>query len=87
MSRRRVPATLIPENRSVHPVSQPRITRSDLEDTFRSFQGGVTDEVVSRKRQIAIGVAGVFVLIIVITFLLGKRRGHRKTTFVEIRRF
>ena len=68
-------------------MSQPRITRSDLEDTFRSFQGGVTDEVVSRKRQIAIGVAGVCVLIIVITFLLGKRRGHRKTTFVEIRRF
>ena len=22
-----------------------------------------------------------------LTFLLGKRRGHRKTTFVEIRRF
>ena len=68
-------------------MSQPRITRSDLEDTFRSFQGGVTDEVVSRKRQIAIGAVGAFVLVILITFLLGKRRGRRKSTFVEIRRF
>jgi hypothetical protein len=68
-------------------VSQQRITRDDLEETFRSFQGGVTDEVVSRKKQIALGVGTAFVLIILITFLLGKRRGRRKSTFVEIRRF
>jgi hypothetical protein len=68
-------------------LSETRITRTDLEETFRSFQGGVTDEVESRKRQIVVGIAGVAVLVLLITYLLGKRRGRRKSTFVEIRRF
>ena len=67
--------------------TEPKITRDDVEATLRSFQGGVTDEVESRKKQIAIGAAGLLVLLIAIAFLLGKRRGRRKSTFVEIRRF
>jgi hypothetical protein len=67
--------------------TQQKITRDDVEATLRSFQGGVTDEVESRRKQIIIGAAGLLVLTIVIAFLIGKRRGRRKSTFVEIRRF
>lgn len=66
---------------------QASISRGDLEDAFRSFQGGVTDEIVSRKQQVMIGAGIAVALILALTYLLGKRRGKRKTTYVEIRRF
>jgi len=66
---------------------QEPISRGDLEDAFRSFQGGVTDEIVSRKQQVMVGAGIAVVLILIVTFLFGKRRGKRKTTYVEIRRF
>ncbi len=66
---------------------QERISRTDLEDAFRSFQGGVTDEIVSRKRQAIIGAAVALVVVLALAYLFGSRRGKRKTTYVEIRRF
>jgi hypothetical protein len=67
-------------------VSQ-QITRDDLEDALRSFQGGVADEVATRKQQLFIGVGVAAALLLLLTFYIGKRRGRRKTTYVEIRRF
>ena len=64
-----------------------RITRSDLEDAFRSFQGGVTDEVVSRKQQVLIAAGVGAALLLALMYMFGKRRGKRTTTYVEIRRF
>ena len=52
------------------------ITRSDLERGFRSIQDGVKKQVEDRKST----------LLTVIIFLLGRRSGKKKTTFVEIRR-
>jgi Ca2+-binding EF-hand superfamily protein len=66
---------------------QERITRSDLEDAFRSFQGGVTDEVVSRKQQVLIAAGVGAALLLALMYMFGKRRGKRTTTYVEIRRF
>ncbi len=63
-----------------------RITRDDLEAGFRSLEG----EVDERKEQ-AMGVAAMVgvaavVGIIVVAYALGRRRGRKKTTVVEIRR-
>jgi len=66
---------------------QEPISRGDLEDAFRSFQGGVTDEIVSRKQQVMIGAGLALGLVLFLAYLFGKRRGKRKTTYVEIRRF
>lgn len=66
---------------------QEPISRGDLEDAFRSFQGGVTDEIVSRKQQVMIGAGVGLAVLFLIAYLFGKRRGKRKTTYVEIRRF
>jgi hypothetical protein len=62
------------------------ITRDDLETKLRSFQSGIQGKVDDQKSTlVTIGaVAGVILLLIV--FVLGKRSGKKKTTFVEIRR-
>jgi hypothetical protein len=67
-------------------MTQPRVTRDDLEDKFRSLQGDVQGKVQDR-RQTIIAAAGIAAtLIIILFFLLGRRSGKKKTTFVEIRR-
>ncbi len=72
---------------SKQPNPQQKVSRDDIEDALRGFQGGVTDEIESRKQQVIMGVGLVVGLVIVLAFLVGKRRGKRKTTYVEIRRF
>jgi hypothetical protein len=63
-----------------------RITRDDIEERFRSLQGDVNERVDdSRGRAVQIAVAAG-VAVVVVAFLLGRRRGRRRTTLVEIRR-
>jgi hypothetical protein len=68
------------------PTHSKRITRDDLEQRFSALQGNIKDSVASRKQKIitSAGVAAVVLLLVV--FLLGKRSGKRKSTWVEIRR-
>lgn len=63
------------------------ITRDDLEAGFRQLTGEVDEKAeAARSTVLTIGaIAGVGVLLLV--FLLGIRRGKRKTTIVEVRRF
>ncbi len=63
-----------------------RITRADIEAKLRDLRGGVeeTGEVVVEKGKAVIGAAVAGVLGFV--FLLGVRRGKKKSTVVEIRR-
>jgi uncharacterized membrane protein YvbJ len=67
-------------------MSQQRITRDDLETRFRQLQDSVQGRVEDKKQTLMTAgiVAGVILLLIV--FLLGSRRGKKKTTLVEIRR-
>ena len=69
------------------PAGTDRVQKSDIEDALRSFQGGVSDELESRKQQVMIGIGIAAAALLLLAFLMGKRRGRRKTTFVEIRRF
>jgi hypothetical protein len=65
----------------------PKITRGDLEGKLRSIQGGATERATAAKATATqIGV-GVGLLVLILAFLLGQRRGKRRSTFVEIRRF
>lgn len=63
-----------------------RITRDDIEARFRELEG----EVDERKEQVLgvaamVGVAAV-VGVVLVAFALGRRRGRKRTTVVEIRR-
>jgi hypothetical protein len=63
-----------------------RITRDDLEHKFRELQGGV-DEAADRAVSYVL-VAGVAVAVgvVVVAYFLGRRKGHKKSTIVEVRR-
>jgi LPXTG-motif cell wall-anchored protein len=63
-----------------------RVTRADLEAKLREVRGEIeeTGEAAKGTALIVAGVAAAALLGLV--FLLGKRRGRRKSTVVEIRR-
>ena len=67
-------------------TAQRKITRDDLEAKFRetqeSWQGKLEDK---KQTVVSIGiVAGIILLLLF--FVLGKRSGKKKKTFVDIRR-
>jgi len=67
-------------------TSTGKITRDDLEEKLRSFQGDVKGKVDDQKSNLMAAGAGLGTLLLLIFFLLGKRSGKKKTTVVEIRR-
>ena len=67
-------------------MTADRITRDDIEGKFRELQGEVyvvNDEV--RSYAATAGAVAVIALLIA-AFWLGRRRGRRTQTLVEIRR-
>jgi len=67
------------------PGSTP-VTRADIEHKLAEIRGIADDstEVAQDATKTGLVVAGVAV--VVIAFVLGKRRGRKKSTIVEIRR-
>ena len=63
-----------------------RVTRDDIEAKLRQLRGQV-DSVQSSARNTAL-IAGAVGLVVVVgvVFLLGRRRGRKTSTVVEIRR-
>jgi hypothetical protein len=68
------------------PTTPPRIDRGDIEAKFRELQGEV--EIIGEEAKgygltvaIALGVG-----IVALAFVIGRRRGRRNRTFVEVRR-
>ena len=62
------------------------ITKADIETKLAEIGGEVDDQVANTK-QLAITVGVVIVAAaLAITFVLGRRKGKRMTTVVEIRR-
>lgn len=62
------------------------ITRDDIERKFRDLQGDVDDAAESAKGTLVAVGAAVVVGVVLVAFLLGRKRGRKKTAFVEIRR-
>ncbi|HKX69763.1 MAG TPA: hypothetical protein VJM75_00965 [Acidimicrobiales bacterium] len=71
---------------AVRTAPNARITRDDLEAKFRELEGGARDQAVSAK--VTIVTAGVIaaVIVLLLSFLLGRRAGKQRSTIVEIRR-
>jgi hypothetical protein len=62
------------------------VTAEDIETALRSFGGETTETVNELRGKIFAVAASVGVGIILVTFWLGRARGKKKTTVVEIRR-
>ena len=63
-----------------------RITRADIEAKLREMRGEVEETAEAAKAPILAIAGGVAAAIVIAAFLIGKRRGRRKSTVVEIRR-
>jgi hypothetical protein len=70
---------------SMVPADRP-VTRQDIERKLAQIRGVTEDptEVAQDATKTGLVVAGVAV--VVVAFVLGKRRGRKKSTIVEIRR-
>ena len=64
-----------------------RITRDDLEAGFRDLTGDVEERAESARSTILSIASAGSIVVILIVFLFGVRRGKRKTTIVEVRRY
>jgi hypothetical protein len=62
------------------------ITRDDIEAKFREIKGDIDDTAESAKGMAVTVGAVVAVVVVLGVFMLGKRRGKKKTTFIEVRR-
>jgi hypothetical protein len=63
-----------------------KITKADLEAKFAELQSGASHTVADAKQKLMAAVAVGGILVVVLSFLLGRRNGRRKNTIVEIRR-
>jgi hypothetical protein len=63
-----------------------RVQPRDIQAKLRGIQGDV-DQTVERNKPIAVYAAvGGTVALVVLAFVLGRKRGRRKSTWVEVRR-
>lgn len=63
-----------------------KITRDDLEAKFRELQGDASETVEEAKGYAVTAAIAVGVVLVAAVFVLGRRRGRRRSTIVEIRR-
>jgi uncharacterized membrane protein YvbJ len=67
-------------------MSDKKITPKDLEAKLTEFHGDITGKLQDKKQTMIAIAGGIGVVLLLIFFLLGRRSGKKKTTFVEIRR-
>jgi hypothetical protein len=62
------------------------VTRADIEAKLREIRGEVDTGVESARNVALIAGAVAAVIVVGTVFYLGKRRGRRETTVVEVKR-
>ena len=62
------------------------IERRDIEAKIRELHGGVEDTAQSATSTLVTVGAVAVVAVVAVAFLLGRRKGRRRTTVVEARR-
>ena len=64
----------------------PKIPRDDLEAGFRELSNEVQGQVDEAKPKLLPAAVGGGLLLLFVTYVIGKRVGATKSTIVEIRR-
>lgn len=73
-----------PEIHGTGPGGQ--ITRDDIKGKLSELQGDVEETAQNARPWITYAAVGAAVAVIAVAFVLGRKRGRRKSTVVEIRR-
>ncbi len=66
--------------------SAGKISRTDLESKFREVQTELTSKAEAARGQMVAVVGVVAFVVLLLTYLLGRKGGKKKSTIVEIRR-
>lgn len=61
-----------------------KISRDDIEAKFRELTGGLDDTVKRMSRAAVAGGAAAIVLLLIFVFIIGRSKGRKKTTLIEI---
>jgi hypothetical protein len=67
-------------------ASTTRITRGDLEAKLREVTGEATETVEAARPQLIGGAVAGLLLVVIVSYLFGRRRGRKRSAIVEIRR-
>ncbi len=63
-----------------------RVQIGDIQAKLEEIRGDTTEAAEQAKPMVVIGAVAGVVVLVGIAFFLGRRRGRRKSTWVEIRR-
>lgn len=63
-----------------------KISKEDLERRFKSLQDDLQGRVENKKQTIVAVASAAAVVLMVVSYLFGRRRGSRRATRVEFRR-
>lgn len=63
-----------------------RITRDDIESKFRELQGGVDEVADEAVSYVLVAGVALAVGVVVVAYLLGRRKGRRRSAVIEVRR-
>jgi hypothetical protein len=63
-----------------------KVTRDDLEGKFRELRGEVDSTAESAKQYAVMAAAVGAVVVLGVVYLMGRRRGRKTTTVVEVKR-
>jgi len=61
-----------------------QITRDDIETKFRELTGDVNDTAQRMSRIAVAGGAAALILLLILVFVIGRSKGKKKTTMLEI---
>ena len=70
----------------MNPSASDTVTRGDIEAKLREIQGEVAETGRSVKPYVLAAAAVGAVAVVGLAYVLGRRRGRRTTTVVEVRR-
>jgi hypothetical protein len=62
------------------------VTKADIEAKLREIKGDVDEDVAEAKPIVEMVAIGGVILLILLAYLLGRRKGKKKTAVIEIRR-
>lgn len=62
------------------------ITKDDLRAKFSELQGSTEDQVDQARSVVAMGALAAVGVLVIAAFVLGRRRGRKRRTVVEIKR-
>lgn len=67
-------------------MTEATVTRDDIEAKLREIRGDIDEAGASAKQYALVAGAVVAVAVVALAFTLGKRKGKKKRTVVEVRR-